>query len=443
MARRRTIEDCQELALSKGGKCLSIKYINDSTKLKWRCKKSHVWMATAGQVLRRGSWCMLCSGKAKLTIAEMQDIAKSRGGKCLSTKYSNSRIKLKWQCHSGHIWMATAHDIKTNGSWCPQCASTFNISEELCRTTFEQIFKVPFNRIKPSWIRNKRGYKLELDGYNEKLGVAFEYQGEQHYKALFYDDKKSLSKRISHDRLKKSLCKKNNVSLIIITYRNNLLNLPKLIEKNLQRTNYSVSNYDFSTEIDFNKVSVHRKTLDKMHLYAKSNGGRCLSTKYINSSTKLEWQCSKGHAWMATPQILIQKTWCLICSGSSKLTIADMKQWAEKRGGKCLSTKYINNHTKLKWQCSKGHTWMAQPQSIKNHRQWCPTCAGNIKLTIEAMHQIAKNRGGKCLSTKYVNNKTKLKFQCKKNHIWMTTPHQVSVKKRWCPSCRNENGNLV
>ena len=52
-----------------------------------------------------------------------------------------------------------------------------------------------------------------------------------------------------------------------------------------------------------------------------------------------------------------------------------MQHIAEKREGKCLSTKYINSVTKLEWQCKKGHQWFAAPSKIKFGR-WCPICAG-------------------------------------------------------------------
>ncbi|PKM92484.1 MAG: hypothetical protein CVU81_00175, partial [Euryarchaeota archaeon HGW-Euryarchaeota-1] len=47
-------------------------------------------------------------------------------------------------------------------------------------------------------------------------------------------------------------------------------------------------------------------------------------------------------------------------------------------GGKCLSTKYINANTKLKWQCKEGHRWEAIPSSIKKG-SWCPVCARKNK----------------------------------------------------------------
>jgi hypothetical protein len=56
----------------------------------------------------------------KLTIKEMQKIAKSRTGKCLSKIYINNRTKLEWMCKKGHKWFAVADKIK-GGSWCPYC----------------------------------------------------------------------------------------------------------------------------------------------------------------------------------------------------------------------------------------------------------------------------------------------------------------------------------
>ncbi|MCP4898302.1 MAG: hypothetical protein GY906_15115, partial [bacterium] len=40
-------------------------------------------------------------------------------------------------------------------------------------------------------------------------------------------------------------------------------------------------------------------------------------------------------------------------------------------GGKCLSDTYINTHTKLLWECKQGHQWEAKPSNIKSGR-WCP-----------------------------------------------------------------------
>lgn len=51
-----------------------------------------------------------------------------------------------------------------------------------------------------------------------------------------------------------------------------------------------------------------------------------------------------------------------------------MQEIAKRKNGKCLSKKYINSQTKLTWQCREGHIWKAIPNNIKNGK-WCPYCA--------------------------------------------------------------------
>ncbi len=50
-----------------------------------------------------------------LTIEEMRDIAKQRGGLCLSSEYMGNKVKLKWQCSDKHVWKAIPQSIKR--SW--------------------------------------------------------------------------------------------------------------------------------------------------------------------------------------------------------------------------------------------------------------------------------------------------------------------------------------
>ena len=44
-----------------------------------------------------------------------------------------------------------------------------------------------------------------------------------------------------------------------------------------------------------------------------------------------------------------------------KFTIKDTQGIAEARGGKCLSTEYVNSNTHLEWECSEGHHWETTP----------------------------------------------------------------------------------
>ena len=115
--------------------------------------------------------------------------------------------------------------------------------------------------------------------------------------------------------------------------------------------------------------------IDKLHEIAEDRGGKCLSVDYTSSTMKLLWECSKGHKWEAAPAFVKRGTWCPDCAGKRKRTIEEMHQLAEDRGGKCLSDTYKDGNTKLLWECSEGHRWEAPSFRVRLTGSWCPVCA--------------------------------------------------------------------
>ena len=256
MRAKLTIEQMQALAKARGGVCLSTVYVNMRTKLRWRCAEGHEWEAAPYHVKNTGTWCPHCGASAKfLTIEQMQALAKERGGACLSTVYVNSKTKLRWRCAEGHEWEATPNNVK-NGRWCPRC------------------------------------------------GIA-------------------------------------------------------------------------------RRASGRADTIEQMQALAKKRGGKCLSTVYVNQSTKLRWRCAEGHEWEATPNSVKNiGSWCPRCdiarrASAQSLTIEQMQMLAEKHDSVCLSTVYVNLYTKLRWRCAEGHEWEARPSAMKlraNRGNWCLKC---------------------------------------------------------------------
>ncbi|KKL82784.1 hypothetical protein LCGC14_1981250, partial [marine sediment metagenome] len=57
-----------------------------------------------------------------------------------------------------------------------------------------------------------------------------------------------------------------------------------------------------------------------------------------------------------------------------RLTLHDAQKLAEKRNGKCLSTEYKNNKTRMSWQCGKRHIWYSIFSNIRAGG-WCPECS--------------------------------------------------------------------
>jgi hypothetical protein len=66
---------------------------------------------------------------------------------------------------------------------------------------------------------------------------------------------------------------------------------------------------------------------------------------------------------------------------AKKLSIEHMNLLAKERGGICVSTEYINNSTPIEWECSNGHRWMAAQSNVKAGT-WCPYCSPNSARTL-------------------------------------------------------------
>ena len=445
------LSDLQEYAASHNGQLLSEKYTNCNTKLQWRCSKGHEWLSTAGSTYLNKSWCPKCGhedGAAKRRapgrLDDLKSLAISRGGQCLSNDYQSMHHLLKWKCGNGHRWNANPSDIR-RGGWCPECASGFG--ERICRAYFEQLFSTKFPKSYPKWLVTKSGSKLELDGYSSKLKLAFEHQGAQHYKITvpMIPDAASLRKRKKVDAEKRKLCLENDVQLIEIwnvPEKTKVQDIRKVIKTECAKRNISLP-HDFDTRQIQLKSAYSYSILRELQKIAVHRGGQLISKSFTRWNNKLTWECSEKHRWRSTPSsVKHQKTWCPVCRGVARYTISDMRLLAEQHSGKCLSKKYQGMFHHLIWQCRIGHKWKAQPTNIKSGH-WCPECVGQKRGTIQEMRQIAAERGGKCLSKRYVNSKTKLTWQCAKNHIWEAISANVKNKGSWCPECAGKKPSTI
>ncbi len=194
--------------------------------------------------------------------------------------------------------------------------------------------------------------------------------------------------------------------------------------------------------------------LSSVRKMAKARNGVCLSKIYVNSPTKLSFKCQKGHTWKAVPHSIINGTWCKICgfeSGRLKRSdsIQTFKQIAEERQGKCLSSHYHNQVSKLKFRCSKEHVFFMRAAVIKRGG-WCNTCQREkhlesitskySKKVVEQLKRICNKKKGKIVSGRYINGRSKFVFECSKKHQWETLSHLV-IKGHWCKECAIETNS--
>jgi len=56
------------------------------------------------------------------TLDGMRELAILRGGRCLTRTWNNHRAPLAFECGRGHRFRAFAGVVKT-GQWCPACSA--------------------------------------------------------------------------------------------------------------------------------------------------------------------------------------------------------------------------------------------------------------------------------------------------------------------------------
>jgi hypothetical protein len=362
------LQDLQEFAGKRGGLCLSRAYVNGNTPMRWRCAEGHTFTAI-WRVVKLGRWCGDCKAvRRRLTIAGMRSLAAERGGECLAPDYLGTNTRLRWRCAAGHEFDATPGSVRS-GRWCATCGN--------------RVLGLEFVQ---QMARERGGRCLASKYVNGRELLTWEC-GEGHRWRASTDN-------VRH---RGSWCRR------CATARN--------------------------------LVEVRRRGLERMQALAAERGGRCLSTEFVNDSTELQWECAEGHRWSALPRWLRYKVWCPKCRGQPKITEAWQTALAQakQRGGACLGGRNRSTHQVARWRCAAGHEFTNSPYRIAAGR-WCPLCSGH-RLSIEHMRAMAEERGGRCISRKYVDARTKLQWECDRGHRWWAMPGGLRNAGSWCPQC--------
>ena len=94
--------------------------------------------------------------------------------------------------------------------------------EKECRRVLEQIFRKPFAKARPNFMKNEiTGSNLELDCFNSELKIACEYHGRQHYEytPIWHKDKQHFYNQQYRDKETREKCSKNGIFLIEVPYK--------------------------------------------------------------------------------------------------------------------------------------------------------------------------------------------------------------------------------
>lgn len=109
-----------------------------------------------------------------------------------------------------------------------------------CRRVLENIFKTPFSKSRPDFLRNPvtgNVHNCELDCYNAELKLAVEYNGQQHYRYVphFHRNKDAFYNQKYRDQWKRRVCEDNGITLIEVPYTVKIPDIRDYLLKNLRQ----------------------------------------------------------------------------------------------------------------------------------------------------------------------------------------------------------------
>jgi hypothetical protein len=440
--------------LEKGGELLADHdALNDQARLLVRCHQGHEWLAWSTNLAYKHSWCPVCYGNKSSTIEDMQEIAARRGGRCASAVYEGGTVHLNWVCAFGHLWRATPFNVKNHGSWCPHCR--INVGEELVRATLEEAFpNKKFDRTRSvPWMHG-----LELDGYNEELSLAFEYQGKQHAERVaFFQSEEQFASQLARDLLTYERCADAKVVLLIVPHTVKHSDVREYVRLELIDIGCDLAPMITTTGEFYDKVRATGVSKPLQFARAvriiEAKGGKCLSTQYVGYRVPLKIRCGAGHVFEATLESIEHQPkergprFCRECGGTRRKTDEELRVSAEECGYTFLSVesryddsgksrRYMqvvcpNGHEKEVTQdnfspidgvpqtgCAKCHHARVGDSKRKDIREWCK------EFQVWPMET-------------YKNNTTYHNWKCAKDHSFGSTYAALRLKKgNKCIECK-------
>lgn len=161
---------------------------------------------------------------------DIEEFAIIMGGNDVYEKNINNEQNTKTMKAIQSKYIPTTFVKKTNDSE--------SLGEKICRDHLSTRFNTSFVNKRPNFLKNNvTNRNLELDCFSEKLKLALEYNGKQHYEFIpkFHNSKADFFNQKYRDDIKRRLCMENGIDLIEVPYTVNHQDIPLYIDNALEK----------------------------------------------------------------------------------------------------------------------------------------------------------------------------------------------------------------
>ena len=370
-------------------KDIGFQYCDDGTK---GVHENHDFICPAGCEIKihpanlfRRKYCPDCNDSQRdkrITHEDCEAVAKKFGIKYLGREKLGegvkltARIDLPWECPNGHP-IPGSYDNRRKGHTCKKCkAST---GEKVTTQIMELLLDEKFPNTWPDWLIGLSGRRAELDGYCEKLNLAFEYHGERHYSEKYYLPRnRSLEEQQAIDEHKRKVCAAKGVKLIEVKYDVGLENIQDYLQEQLTQLGIVYKNVG---KIDLSKLKYHNEDkLDELRSICESKGWILLSEEYLGDKEHVYVSCKKCPTiWDITPNNLKRDRGCPGCANKSrnenrKLKFDDYYVLAYEKGCDIDDQVFTNTNTPVKWKCNSCNKPFNRTYNQMVRLKKCPEC---------------------------------------------------------------------
>ena len=425
---QRRLLECYEIARQLGGACVSPSSTSPTDQLRWRCAAGHEWSARTAAIVE-GRWCPACDRREPFRehrLEQLKAVAAGRGGACLDEVYFRKRHRMRWRCEHGHEWEASSDSV-LRGNWCPFCSgrrTSVAALQALAAERGGEFLSTEVGRkIDPHRWRCAHGHEWSAAPSKIIEGTWCPTCAGRNTITL------ATLQELAHSRGGACLAQQYTSVNQRVRWRCDAGHVWSATANSTRRGTWCPTCAGNS-----------RGSLSRLREVARERGGKCLASAYLNSRTPVPWCCAEGHTWSAAPSNVVAGGWCRECSYHTRRTrrptLADLVARCREQAGRVLldlpDDAVVHGDTRATFQCVMGHTWTTAVHVIRSGH-WCPECAGVARGGLEALQAIVAGRGGRCLATEYIDNRTPIPFECAEGHRWNARP--FVIKRTWCPQC--------
>lgn len=165
-----------------------------------------------------------------------------------------------------------------------------------------------------------------------------------------------------------------------------------------------------------------------------------LKGEFTGSQNEIECECLLCSSILSIrADSLLKGVGCRLCGPTRLKSTSEFNKQIKDRPFKLLG-KYINSKTKIEFQCNIcSFIWLAAPTNILSGRG-CPSCGKALRKTHEQFSQEVKDI---TLLTKYISNRSNIKCKCNRcEYVWITKANILN-QGHGCPKCSGQVYNTI